>query len=149
MAAQLSKAAKKLPPRLMSLADLSPSQISNFITLSAHLKHKSKAFLDPTQSWRASTAFSPIPAETPQVQQSLQGKSIALLFSKRSTRTRVAAETASHLLGGQAMFLGRDDIQLNVNETARDTAQVLSGMCQGIFARVGEHEEIEVSSLCL
>jgi ornithine carbamoyltransferase len=39
--------------------------------------------------------------------------------------------------------LGQDDIQLNVNESLRDTARVIGGMCQGIFARVGEHEEIQ------
>ena len=45
------------------------------------------------------------------------------------------------------MFLGREDIQLGVNESARDSARVIGGMCQGIFARVGGHEEIEVSIL--
>ncbi|KAI6008704.1 Aspartate/ornithine carbamoyltransferase [Pisolithus orientalis] len=75
--------------------------------------------------------------------QSLFNKSIALLFAKRSTRTRVSAETAAVLLGGRALFLGREDIQLGVNETPRDTARVIGGMCQGIFARVGAHEEIE------
>lgn len=78
--------------------------------------------------------------------QSLFNKTVALLFSKRSTRTRVAAETSSALLGGKALFLGREDIQLGVNETPRDTARVIGGMCQGIFARVGDHSEIEVSS---
>lgn len=76
--------------------------------------------------------------------QSLFNKSIALLFSKRSTRTRLSAETASELLGGRALFLGREDIQLGVNESPRDTARVIGGMCQGIFARVGDHAEIEV-----
>lgn len=78
--------------------------------------------------------------------QSLFNKSIALLFSKRSTRTRVSAETAAVLLGGRALFLGREDIQIGVNESVRDSARVIGGMCQGIFARVGEHAEIEVSS---
>jgi ornithine carbamoyltransferase len=72
------------------------------------------------------------------------GKTVALLFSKRSTRTRLAAETAAHSLGGQAIFLGRDDIQLGVNESVRDSARVIGGMTQGIFARVGAHSEIEV-----
>jgi len=47
------------------------------------------------------------------------------------------------LLGGKSLFLGRDDIQLGVNESTRDTARVIGGMCQGIFARVGDHSEIE------
>jgi hypothetical protein len=76
----------------------------------------------------------------------LFGKSIALLFSKRSTRTRLSAETSAQLLGGSALFLGRDDIQLGVNESVRDSARVIGGMCEGIFARVGDHEDIEVCS---
>jgi len=75
--------------------------------------------------------------------QSLFNKSIALLFSKRSTRTRVSAETAATLLGGKALFLGSEDIQLGVNESVQDSSRVIGGMCQGIFARVGAHEEIE------
>ena len=78
--------------------------------------------------------------------QSLFNKSIALLFSKRSTRTCLSAETATLLLGGQTLFLGKEDIQLGVNETVRDSTHVIGGMCQGIFARVGAHEEIEVST---
>ena len=58
----------------------------------------------------------------------------------------MSAETAAVLLGGRALFLGREDIQLGVNESVRDSARVIGGMCQGIFARVGAHEEIEVSS---
>lgn len=73
----------------------------------------------------------------------LFGKTIALLFSKRSTRTRISAETSAQLLGGSALFLGREDIQLGTNESPRDSARVIGGMCQGIFARVGKHEEIE------
>jgi len=75
--------------------------------------------------------------------QSLFSKSIALLFSKRSTRTRLSAETSAVLLGGKAIFLGKDDIQLGVNESPRDSARVIGGICQGIFARVGDHSEIE------
>jgi ornithine carbamoyltransferase len=56
----------------------------------------------------------------------------------------VSAETSAVLLGGRALFLGQEDIQLGVNESSRDTARVIGGMCQGIFARVGDHAEIEV-----
>lgn len=64
----------------------------------------------------------------------------------------MSAETAAVLLGGRALFLGREDIQLGVNESVRDSARVIGGMCEGIFARVGAHEEIEVNvifPLCL
>ena len=145
MASSLAKAAGKIPPRLMTLADLSPTQISKFIALSAKFKRKNLQFLEPAQSWRVPSHLAHVPRHVPLPPRSLEGMSIALVFSKRSTRTRVSSETAIQLLSGQALFLGKEDIQLGVNETARDTAQVLSGMCHGIFARVGEHEEIEVS----
>ncbi|KIM31353.1 hypothetical protein M408DRAFT_327591 [Serendipita vermifera MAFF 305830] len=126
------------PPHLMTLADLSVPQIQNVLTHALRLKNISQKFLMPAKPQKISQKLH---REAPP--QSLSHASIALLFSKRSTRTRVSAETASVLLGGRALFLGREDIQLGVNESARDTARVLGGMCQGIFARVGEHSEIE------
>lgn len=75
----------------------------------------------------------------------LAHQTIAMLFSKRSTRTRVASETSINLLDGTAMFLGSGDIQLGVNETLADSAKVIGSMVDGIIARVGEHEEVEVS----
>ncbi|KAI9248657.1 ornithine carbamoyltransferase [Sporodiniella umbellata] len=78
------------------------------------------------------------------VERPLEGQTLALLFSKRSTRTRVATETAVNYLGGHAMFLGGQDIQLGVNESLLDTSRVVSSMVNGIMARVGGHEEIEM-----
>lgn len=127
------------PFHLMSLADLSVGQIRYVLEHSRALKIASQRLLAP----RLSNFPPPLPFTS---QQSLASKSIALLFSKRSTRTRVSAETATLLLGGRALFLGKEDIQLGVNENVQDTTRVLSSMCQGIFARVGEHSEIEVRS---
>lgn len=132
------------PPHLMTLADLSPRQIKNVVNHAHMLKLRSKPWLEPvgpmTEKMRHKLR---LPS------QSLFSKTIALMFSKRSTRTRVAAETGAELLGGRALFLGKEDIQLGVNESPRDTAKVISGMCQGIFARVGDHSEIEVSFIQL
>ena len=128
------------PRHLMSLADLSVKEINHVLHHSLILKHASKRLhkpLDPTKPGSRTSLLVPT--------QSLARSTIALLFSKRSTRTRVAAETAAVLLGGRALFLGREDIQLGVNETVADSARVLSSMCQGLFARVGAHSEIEVS----
>ncbi|THH31875.1 hypothetical protein EUX98_g2318 [Antrodiella citrinella] len=122
-------------PHLMTLADLSPRQIDRVVRHAHALKRVSLPWLGPQQ--RTSSARLRMPS------QSLFNKSIALLFSKRSTRTRLSAETATLLLGGRALFLGSDDIQLGVNESVRDSARVIGGMCQGIFARVGDHSEIE------
>lgn len=72
----------------------------------------------------------------------LLGKTISLLFSKRSTRTRVSTEGAAAFFGAHAMFLGKDDIQLGVNESLYDTTRVLLSMTSCIFARVNKHEEI-------
>lgn len=124
-------------PHLMTLADFSAPQITRILQHSLNLKRRTLPWTEPL-----SPGAQPPNFEKPE--QSLAGKSIGLLFSKRSTRTRLASETSAHLLGGNTLFLGRDDIQLNVNESARDTARVIGGMCEGIFARVGEHEEIEV-----
>ncbi|KAF8868118.1 ornithine carbamoyltransferase [Infundibulicybe gibba] len=125
-------------PHLMTLADLSVPQIKRLLAHSHHLKQTSLPWLEPQGSMsQKKTARLRLPS------QSLFNKTIALLFSKRSTRTRLSAETSAVLLGGRALFLGREDIQLGVNECLGDSARVIGGMCQGIFARVGEHEEIE------
>jgi len=126
-------------PHLMTLADLSPAQIYRILQHSHQLKKRSLPWLAPLVTGAKNNRKN-LRLPTP----SLFGKSIALLFSKRSTRTRLAAETSASLLGGNALFLGKEDIQLGVNENARDSARVIGGMCQGIFARVGEHQEIEV-----
>jgi len=139
---KLPMATTKIIPHLMTLADLSPSQIKQIIIYSYNLKQQSLPWLDPLGSKREANTAPRLPP------QFLFNKTIALLFSKRSTRTRLAAETSSALLGGRALFLSRDDIQLGVNESFRDTARVVGGMCQGIFARVGEHAEIEVGTSC-
>ncbi|KAG6879181.1 hypothetical protein C0992_004539 [Termitomyces sp. T32_za158] len=130
--------AARTVPHLMTLADLSVPQIQRLLRHSLHLKQTSIPWLEPQGSL---TFKNQSKLRLPS--QSLFNKTIALLFSKRSTRTRLAAETGASLLGGQALFLGQEDIQLGVNENVRDSARVIGGMCQGIFARVGEHKEIE------
>ncbi|KAJ6628895.1 ornithine carbamoyltransferase 1 [Mycena sp. CBHHK59/15] len=127
-----------VPQHFLTLADLSVGQIKRLLQHSAALKHTSEPWLLPQGTLSLKRANSlRLPS------QSLFNKTVAMLFSKRSTRTRLAAETSVALLGGRALFLGREDIQLGVNESPRDTARVIGGMCQGIFARVGDHSEIE------
>ncbi|VEU20030.1 DEKNAAC100500 [Brettanomyces naardenensis] len=75
--------------------------------------------------------------------QPLQGKTIALLFTKRSTRTRVSTEGAAVYFGAHPMFLGKDDIQLGVNESLHDTTKIISSMTSCIFARVNQHSDIQ------
>ena len=73
----------------------------------------------------------------------LKGKSIAMIFEKPSTRTRVSFEVAAWQLGAQALYLGWRDLQLGRGETIADTARVLSRYVDGIVARVKEHEKVE------
>jgi ornithine carbamoyltransferase len=72
----------------------------------------------------------------------LAGKTLAMIFEKPSLRTRVSFENGMHQLGGQAIYLGPDDIKLGKRETTEDIAMVLSGYVNGIMARVFEHQTI-------
>ncbi|GHJ87468.1 hypothetical protein NliqN6_3870 [Naganishia liquefaciens] len=120
-----AKLAGKKPPHLLSLADLSTDEIAGLLRTAMKFKHLYK------QGGAAT------------IKRSLASQAVALLFSKRSTRTRVASETSTALLGGHAMFLGKDDIQLGVNESLEDSAKVIGSMVDGIMARVGAHAEVE------
>lgn len=115
-------------PSLLTLATVRPEQLDAILQHSATLKHRAKF-----------TALG-----LSDIESSLDKKTIALIFSKRSTRTRVASESSIAALGGHAMFLSPSDIQLGVNESLYDTAFVVSSMVDGIMARVGGHDEIEV-----
>jgi ornithine carbamoyltransferase len=72
----------------------------------------------------------------------LQGKSLAMIFQKPSTRTRVSFEIGMFQLGGQAVYLGADSIQLARGESVSDTARVLSRYAHGIMARVFSHQDL-------
>lgn len=73
----------------------------------------------------------------------LQGKTLAMIFSKSSTRTRVSFEVGALQLGGHALFLSSRDIQLGRGEPIRDTARVLSRLVDGIMIRTYSHAEVE------
>jgi ornithine carbamoyltransferase len=73
----------------------------------------------------------------------LAGKTLAMIFEKSSTRTRVSFETGMFQLGGLGMFLSSRDLQLGRGEPIADTARVLSRYCDGIMARTYAHETVE------
>ncbi|KAI1499802.1 ornithine carbamoyltransferase [Biscogniauxia marginata] len=110
---------------LLTIGDLSPAELSKLVLSAAAHKNSVK-------NGDGHGALKP----------DLAGKTVAMIFSKRSTRTRVSTEAAVTLLGGHPMFLGRDDIQLGVNESLYDTSKVISSMTSCIVARVGHHREI-------
>ncbi len=72
----------------------------------------------------------------------LKGKTLAMIFEKASTRTRVSFEVGMWQLGGYALYLSASDLQLGRGETIGDTAQVLSRYVDGIMARVFSHQTI-------
>ncbi|MDA1475938.1 ornithine carbamoyltransferase [Bacillus changyiensis] len=73
----------------------------------------------------------------------LTGKTLAMIFEKSSTRTRISFEAGMSQLGGHALFLSSQDMQLARGETLADTAKVLSGYVDAIMIRTFEHEKVE------
>jgi len=73
----------------------------------------------------------------------LSGKTLAMIFAKSSTRTRVSFEVGAYQLGGQALFLSSRDIQIGRGEPIPDTARVLSRYVDGIMIRTFDHGEVE------
>ncbi|KAK4095135.1 hypothetical protein Purlil1_831 [Purpureocillium lilacinum] len=121
-----SYSSQTLAPRhLMSISDLQPSEFSNLVRNAAARKQAVKAGQAPAS-----------------LTTSLTGQTVAMMFSKRSTRTRVSTEAAVTMLGGHPMFLGKDDIQLGVNESLYDTSVVISSMTSCMVARVGPHSDV-------
>lgn len=113
------------PRHLLSIADLSPTELTALVRNAfAHKVAVKSGHADP------------------QLAKSLAQQTIAIMFTKRSTRTRVSTEGAVVRLGGHPMFLGPNDIQLGVNESLYDTAVVVSSMSSGIVARVNAHEDV-------
>ena len=90
---------------LLSIVDLSVPELTSILSRSAELKHSVKT-------------CGVLPGMTQSTPGPLTGQSVAIMFSKRSTRTRVSTESAVALLGGHPMFLGKDDIQLGVQPTS-------------------------------
>src|SRR5437870_8429868 len=73
----------------------------------------------------------------------LEGKSLAMIFMKSSTRTRVSFEVGTFQLGGHALFLSPRDVQLGRGKPIADTARVLSRYVDGIMIRTFAHQDIE------
>lgn len=106
----------------INLNDLSLNEINNIFKVTAELKSNLKKGIIP-----------PI----------LQGKTLGMIFSKSSTRTRVSFEVGIYQLGGYPLFLSSGDIQLGRGETIYDTAKVLSRYLDGIMIRTFKQNDIE------
>jgi ornithine carbamoyltransferase len=110
-----------LPSHLLSLADLSYEELIDILDIASDLKEK-----------RARGKIST----------GLMNKSLAMIFEKSSTRTRVSFEVAMTELGGHAIYLNSRDIQLGRGESVADTARVMSRYVHAIMARVYKHETL-------
>ncbi len=106
----------------LSIADLSPEEILHILDLSARLK----------EEWKKG-GNRPI----------LAGKTLGMIFQKPSLRTRVSFEMAMRHLGGHAIYLSPDEIQLGKRESVADVARVLSRYVDAIMARVFSHSDLE------
>ena len=73
----------------------------------------------------------------------LKGKTLAMIFEKNSTRTRVSFEVGMYQLGGHALFLSGKESQIDRGEPVEDTARVLERYCDGIMIRTFAQEEVE------
>ena len=104
---------------LLSLREYSPAEIEEIFDLARKVK------AEPADYWGA-----------------LERKSLAMIFQKPSTRTRVSFEVGMFQLGGTAVYLGAESIQLQRGETVADTAKVLSRYVDGIMARVFAHQDV-------
>lgn len=107
---------------LLSIADLSKDEIIDLFEFSAKLKN----YLRRGKKHNY-----------------LSGKTLGMIFEKSSTRTRVSFETGIFQLGGHALFLDTNDIQLGRGETIADTAKVLSRYVDAIMLRTFSHRNVE------
>lgn len=105
----------------ISLMDYSGQEILDLIALAKELKADSKAG---------------------RKHHILDGKTLGMIFTKSSTRTRVSFEVGMYQLGGQALFLSSNDIQLGRGESIYDTANVLSRFLDGIMIRTYKHSDV-------
>jgi ornithine carbamoyltransferase len=103
---------------IISILDLSGEDIHEILSLAAELKEKHKK-KEPTNL--------------------LSGKTLAMIFEKPSLRTRVTFEAGMTQLGGHAIFLTRNDIDMGVRESVADTARNLERLVDGIMARTFSH----------
>lgn len=90
------------------------------------------------------TAFLKVAQKNRQCEPILKGRTLGMIFEKPSTRTRVSFETGMFQLGGQALFLSTQDIQLGRGEELSDSARVLSRYVDGIMVRTFAHKKVEI-----
>ena len=106
---------------LISLHDLTPGEVEDLLNLGIKLKAEQKAGKE---------------------HHILKGKTLGMIFTKSSTRTRISFEVGMTQLGGYPLFLSSNDIQLGRGETIYDTAKVMERMLDGIMIRTYSHQDV-------
>lgn len=123
----------------MSIPSLEVFRVSykgrNFVDLADFKREDLRAFLDKAHELKKKQ-------KNGEPHELLKGKSLAMIFMKSSTRTRVSFEVGMTQLGGHALYLQPSGTQLGRGETIGDTALVLSRYCDVIMARVFGHDEV-------
>ncbi len=112
---------------LLKLADLSREEIYDILDTADKLKYEKKHGIE---------------------HHILKGKTLGMIFRKSSTRTRVSFEVGMYDLGGTALFLSSQDLQIGRGEPVQDTARVLSRYLDGIMIRTFDQEEVEALAEC-
>lgn len=107
---------------VLDLISLSPAEVEEIFCLTAELKQKQKAGIEHAL---------------------LKGKTLGMIFQKSSTRTRVSFEVGMYQLGGMALFLSANDLQMGRGEPIRDTGRVLSRYLDGIMIRTYAQKDVE------
>lgn len=107
---------------LLKLSDLSKEQILEILDLADKLKEENKKGI---------------------THHHLKGKTLGMIFTKASTRTRVSFEVGMYQLGGSALFLSGNELQLGRGEPIEDTARVLSRFLDGIMIRTFKQDDVE------
>jgi len=107
---------------LLKLADLSGEEILSVLNLADQLKYELKHGISHKR---------------------LEGKTLGMIFTKASTRTRVSFEVGMYQLGGSALFLSGNDLQIGRGEPIQDTARVLSRYLDGIMIRTFKQSDVE------
>ena len=107
---------------LLKMSDLEQSEIIELLNLADQLKYEKKHGL---------------------MKKRLEGKTLGMIFQKASTRTRVSFETGMYELGGLALFLSANDLQIGRGEPVQDTARVLSRYLDAIMIRTFKQSDVE------
>lgn len=107
---------------LLSIHDLTTEEVYKILDLAKDLKAKQKAGIE---------------------HHLLKGKTLGMIFQKSSTRTRVSFEVGMYQLGGSALFLSGNDLQIGRGEPIKDTARVMSRYLDGVMIRTFAHADVE------